>query len=66
MPESGSVALKTQKNPTNYNNHVSNNQVMKWNENPGKFQNSLEFSGKTNGKYYVLKQSYLTKNAKRQ
>lgn len=39
---------------------------MKWNENPGKFQNSLEFSGKTNGKYYVLKQSYLTKNAKRQ
>lgn len=39
---------------------------MKWNENPGKFKNSLEFSGKTNGKYYVLKQSYLTKNSKRQ
>lgn len=39
---------------------------MKWKENPGKFKNSLEFSGKTNGKYYVLKQSYLTKNAKRQ
>lgn len=38
-----------------------------WNET--KTQVSLKFTGifgKTNGKYYVLKQSYLTKNAKRQ
>lgn len=37
---------------------------MKWNENLGKFKNLLEFFGKINGKYYVLKYSYLIKNVK--
>lgn len=27
----------------------------KWNKNLGKFKNLLEFFGKINGKYYVLK-----------